>query len=109
MLILLSLISYLLSLIFYLLSYFIIDGFYIQKNNQWREQFYVHILKVPPTFLLQESSARWHSWPNNMAEYGNGEAFDTEQFINVQESERYGIHVSGTKNFVNSLNCDLTL
>jgi len=42
-----------------------------------------------------------------MAEYGNGEgvtqspplqtAVDTEQFRNVQESERYGIHVSGTK------------
>ena len=42
-----------------------------------------------------------------MAEYGNGEgvtqspplqtAVDTEQFRNVQESERYSIHVSGTK------------
>jgi len=32
-----------------------------------------------------------------MTEYGNGEAFDTEQFRNVQESERYGIHFSGTK------------
>jgi len=32
-----------------------------------------------------------------MPEYGNGEAIDTEQFRNVQESERYGIHVSGSK------------
>ena len=59
--------------------------------------FYIHILKVLPTFLLQESSTRWRSWPINMTEYGNGEAVDTEQFRNVQESERYGIHVSGTK------------
>ena len=35
-----------------------------------------------------------------MTEYGNGEAVDTEQFRNVQESERYGIHVYGTKIFV---------
>jgi len=34
-----------------------------------------------------------------MTEYGNGEALDTEQFQNIQESERYGIHVSSTKKY----------
>ena len=60
---------------------------------QGRYSFYMHILMVLPTLVLQESSTRWLSWLINVTEYGNGEALDTEQFRNVQESERYGIHV----------------
>jgi len=74
-------------------------AFMYKKITKGGYSFYIHILKVPvlPTLLLQESSTRSLSWPINMTEYGNGEAVDTEQFRNVQESERYETDVSGTK------------
>ena len=68
--------------------------------------FYIPILKVLLTFLLQESSARWHSRKINMKKYGKGgdhslpplpTAVDTEQIRNVQDSERYATDISGTK------------
>jgi len=48
-----------------------------------------------------------HEWQHgNMAEYGNGEtAFYTEQLRNVQDSERYAIHVSGTIKILIPLVC----
>ena len=73
-------------------------AFMYKKITNEGYSFYTHILNVLPTLLLQESSTRWMSWPINMTECRNGEALDTEKFRNVQESERYGMHVSGTKN-----------
>jgi len=43
-----------------------------------------------------------------MTENGNGEAVDIEQFRNVQESVRYGIHVSGTKNVKGTIEAGFT-
>ena len=75
--------------------------------------FYIHILKVLPTFLLQESSARWHSWPINMTEYGYGEgvtqssplqtAVDTN--LEMYRNLKYTVYtyISGTKILTMSL------
>ena len=62
-------------------------------------------------------SPHFHILANNMAEYGNREgvtqspplqtAVDTEQFRNIQESVRYGMHVSGTKYYIPMLPMDL--
>ena len=52
----------------------------------------IRVVEVQNNFVLY----LYIGLANQHEEYGKGRA-ETEQFGNVQESERYVIHVSGTK------------
>jgi hypothetical protein len=76
----------------------------IITNGGYR--FYIHIYKVPPTFLLPTILCHFHilPFPYSAMWFGHycqttwqNMEMDTEQLRNLQESGRCNIYISGTK------------
>ena len=73
-------------------------AFIYKKITNGGYSFYIHILKVPPTFLLQQFSAIvLYQWLFGLGDTVSPPplqtALDTETFRNVQESGRCNIHI----------------
>ena len=79
-------------------------AFMYKKNNQWRVKF-LHTYSQGTSHIPTSRILHQMALMANQHENGEGvtqspplqTAVDTEQLRNIQESERYGTHLSGTK------------